>query len=93
LSALARGYAFVTRAGSPVTRAEQVSLGDRIEVNFHDGLIEALSQGQQPLPDKWRGPLAEKTHEGAQEQPLASDPFSGAPREGANGETPPAGQH
>lgn len=92
-SALARGYAFVTRAGSPLTRAEQVSTGDRLEVNFHDGLIEATAQGQQPLPDKWRGPLAEKTQESAQGQPPTSDPFADAPTEGATGETPPTGQH
>ena len=52
-SALARGYAIVTHAGSPLTRADQAKLGDKIQVNFHDGLIDATTQGRRPLPDKW----------------------------------------
>ncbi len=91
-SALARGYAFVTRAGSPLTRAEQVRPGDRVEVNFHDGLIEATSQGRQPLPNKWREHLTGKTQESEQGQPLTSSPFAGAPEAAPSGETPPAGQ-
>lgn len=57
LSALERGFAIVTRAGgAAVTRAEQTPLNEAIEVNFHDGAVEALAQRRRPLPQRWRTP-------------------------------------
>ena len=60
LSALERGFAIVTRAGgAAVTRAEQAPLNEAIEVNFHDGAVEALAQRRRPLPQRWRTPEAD----------------------------------
>ena len=57
LNALERGFAIVTRAsGEAVTRAEQSPLNQAIEVNFHDGAIEALAKRRHPLPQRWRTP-------------------------------------
>ena len=61
LNALERGFAIVTRAGGEaVTRAEQAPLGEAIEVNFHDGAVEALAERRRPLPQRWRT-LGEET--------------------------------
>ena len=57
LSALARGYAIITRpGGGAITHSQQAAAGEAIEVNFHDGLIDAVAQGQRPLPQRWRTP-------------------------------------
>ena len=57
LNALERGFAIVTRAsGEAITRSEQSPLNQAIEVNFHDGAIEALAKRRHPLPQRWRTP-------------------------------------
>lgn len=57
LSALARGYAIVTRSdGDALTSSQQAAAGEAFEVNLHDGLIDAVAQGRRPLPERWRTP-------------------------------------
>ena len=46
LSVLSRGYAAVSREGETVTRAAQVSAGDRLQICFSDGQITAVAETQ-----------------------------------------------
>lgn len=46
LSVLARGYAVVETENGTVTRAEQLSLGDRMTVRFADGAVTATVEDQ-----------------------------------------------
>lgn len=48
LKTLERGYAIPTRAGAIVRRPEDVSVGDQIEVQIHNGWIEASVTGTRP---------------------------------------------
>ena len=57
LSALTRGYVIVTQAGGDaITRARQAKTGEAIELNFQDGVVDAVAQGQRPPPQRWRTP-------------------------------------
>lgn len=57
LSALTRGYVIVTQAGGDaITRARQVKAGEAIELNFQDGVVDAVAQGHRPPPQRWRTP-------------------------------------
>ncbi len=55
LNALRRGFAIITnQTGEVRIRAEQVEVGDCIDLNFFDGAIKAQAQGQRPLPERWQ---------------------------------------
>ena len=58
LQALARGFAIVTGTGTDtagaITNAAAVEAGDSIQVNFHDGALQARVERQAPLPEQWR---------------------------------------
>lgn len=41
LAVLSRGYATVTKDGVAVTRKEKLAVGDRLELRFYDGSVEA----------------------------------------------------
>ena len=44
LSVLSRGYAAVSRGEEAITRAKEVSVGDRLKIRFSDGEVDAVAE-------------------------------------------------
>lgn len=47
LSVLSRGYALVERNGAPIRSVQAVSEGERLTLNFHDGVIDCVANSKE----------------------------------------------
>jgi len=47
LAVLTRGYALAERDGTPIRTADQVSVGDRLTLNFQDGVIGCVADSKE----------------------------------------------
>ena len=54
LKVLARGYAIATVEGAVVRRIDEVSEGDRLNIEMIDGRLTAVIEGKEKI-ERWKG--------------------------------------
>ena len=54
LKVLTRGYAIATMEGTVVRRIDEVSEGDRLNIELIDGRVKVVIQGKEKV-ERWKG--------------------------------------